>query len=157
MTEMDGDLIATDLSIAIVVSRFNEFITERLFEGAVDAFVRHGGDRERLTISRVPGAFELPLIAKRLAQSGRYDAVVCLGAVIRGATSHYDYVCSNTASGIASAGLDTGVPVSFGVLTTNTLEQAIERSGGKAGNQGRHAMASVIEMARLLLKIPVER
>ena len=140
-----------------MVSRFNEFITERLFEGAVDAFVRHGGDRERLTISRVPGAFELPLIAKRLAQSGRYDAVVCLGAVIRGATSHYDYVCSNTASGIASAGLDTGVPVSFGVLTTDTLEQAIERSGGKAGNQGRHAMASVIEMARLLLKIPVER
>ena len=157
MTELDGDLIATDLSIAIVVSRFNEFIAERLFEGAVDAFVRHGGDRERLTISRVPGAFELPLIAKRLAQSGRYDAVVCLGAVIRGATSHYDYVCSNTASGIASAGLDMGVPVSFGVLTTDTLEQAIERAGSKAGNQGRHAMASAIEMARLLLKMPVER
>ena len=157
MTELDGDLIATDLSIAIVVSRFNEFITERLLEGAVDSFVRHGGDRERLTVSHVPGAFELPLIAKRLAQSGRYDAVVCLGAVIRGATSHYDYVCSNTASGIASAGLDMGVPVSFGVLTTDTLEQAIERAGSKAGNQGRHAMASAIEMARLLLKMPVER
>ena len=157
MTELEGDLIATDLSIAIVVSRFNEFIADRLLEGAVDSFVRHGGERERLTVARVPGAFELPLVAKRFAQSGHYDAVVCLGAVIRGETSHYDYVCSNTASGIASASLETEVPVSFGVLTTDTLEQAIERSGSKFGNQGRHAMASAIEMARLLRKIPVER
>ncbi len=154
MTEIEGSLVATDLKIAFVAARFNEFICERLLEGALDTFLRHGGKDQDATVIRVPGAFELPLAAKKLAESGEYDAVVCLGAVIRGATSHYDYVCSNTSSGIASASLETGVPISFGVLTTDTIEQAIERSGTKAGNQGRHVTASAIEMARLLKQIP---
>ena len=153
MVQIEGDLQATNLKIAFVVARFNEFVCERLLEGALDSFVRHGGTKDNVTVLHVPGAFELPLAAKKLATSGKYDAVVCLGAVIRGATSHYDYVCANAANGIASVSLETGIPVSFGLLTTDTIEQAIERSGAKAGNQGRDATDCAIEMARLLKQI----
>ncbi len=153
MNQIEGNLIATDLKIAFVVARFNEFVCERLLEGALDTVTRHGGSKDKVTVVRVPGAFELPLAAKTLAASGKYDAVVCLGAVIRGATSHYDYVCANASSGIASASLETGIPVSFGLLTTDTIEQAIERSGTKAGNQGRDATVSAIETARLLKQL----
>tara|TARA_B100000579_G_C22834492_1_gene857880 strand:+ start:419 stop:880 length:462 start_codon:yes stop_codon:yes gene_type:complete len=153
MDQIEGDLIATDLKIAIVVSRFNEFICERLLEGALDSFLRHGGVKDKVTVLKVPGAFELPLAARKLAESGKFDAIVCLGAVIRGETSHYDYVCANSSSGIASTSVETGIPVSFGLLTTETLEQAIERSGSKSGNQGRYATECAIEMARLIQKI----
>ena len=153
MVQIEGDLQADNLKIAFVVARFNEFICEHLLEGALDSFVRHGGKKDNVTVIRVPGAFELPLAAKRIAMNGKNDAVVCLGAVIRGETSHYDYVCANASSGIASASLETGVPVSFGILTTDTIEQAIERSGAKAGNQGRGATDCAIEMARLLKQI----
>ena len=153
MNQIEGDLIATDLKIAFVVSRFNEFVSERLLEGALDSLARHGGNKDEVTVLRVPGAFELPLAAKKLAESGKFDAIVCLGAVIRGETSHYDYVCANASSGIASASLETEVPVSFGLLTTETLEQAIERSGSKAGNKGRYATECAIEMARLIKQI----
>ena len=153
MVQIEGDLQAANLKIVFVVARFNEFICEHLLEGALDSFVRHGGNKDNVTVIRVPGAFELPLAAKRIAMNGKNDAVVCLGAVIRGETSHYDYVCANASSGIASASLETGVPVSFGLLTTDTIEQAIERSGAKAGNQGRDATDCAIEMARLLKQI----
>ena len=153
MVQIEGDLQAANLKIVFVVARFNEFICEHLLEGALDSFVRHGGNKDNVTVIRVPGAFELPLVAKRIAMNGKNDAVVCLGAVIRGETSHYDYVCANASSGIASASLETGVPVSFGLLTTDTIEQAIERSGAKAGNQGRDATDCAIEMARLLKQI----
>ena len=153
MNQIEGNLIATDLKIAFVVSRFNEFVSERLLEGALDSLAKHGGIKDKITVLRVPGAFELPLAAKKLAEGGKFDAIVCLGAVIRGETSHYDYVCANASSGIASASLETEVPVSFGLLTTETLEQAIERSGSKAGNQGRYATECAIEMARLIRQI----
>ena len=153
MNQIEGDLIATDLKIAFVVARFNEFVCERLLEGALDSLSRHGGNKDKVTVLRVPGAFELPLTARKLAESGKFDAIVCLGAVIRGDTSHYDYICANASSGIASTSLETGVPVSFGLLTTETLEQAIERSGSKAGNQGRYATECAIEMARLIKQI----
>ena len=153
MLQIEGDLLAAELKLAFVVARFNEFVCERLLEGALDSFVRHGGTKDNVTVLHVPGAFELPLAAKKLATSGKYDAVVCLGAVIRGATSHYDYVCANAANGIASVSLETGIPVSFGLLTTDTIEQAIERSGTKAGNKGRDATVCAIEMARLLKQI----
>ncbi len=153
MLQIEGDLLAAELRIAFVVARFNEFVCERLLEGALDTVTRHGGSKDKVTVVRVPGAFELPLAAKTLATSGKYDAVICLGAVIRGATSHYDYVCANASSGIASASLETGIPVSFGLLTTDTIEQAIERSGTKAGNQGRDATVSAIETARLLKQL----
>ena len=153
MLQIEGDLLAAELRIAFVVARFNEFVCERLLDGALDTVTRHGGSKDKVTVVRVPGAFELPLAAKTLAASGKYDAVVCLGAVIRGATSHYDYVCANASSGIASASLETGIPVSFGLLTTDTIEQAIERSGTKAGNQGRDATVSAIETARLLKQL----
>ena len=153
MLQIEGDLLAAELRIAFVVARFNEFVCERLLEGALDTVTRHGGSKDKVTVVRVPGAFELPLAAKTLATSGKYDAVICLGAVIRGATSHYDYVCANASSGFASASLETGIPVSFGLLTTDTIEQAIERSGTKAGNQGRDATVSAIETARLLKQL----
>lgn len=153
MLQIEGDLLAAELKIAFVVTRFNEFVCERLLEGSLDTMTRHGGNKDNVTVLRVPGAFELPLAAKTLAASGKYDAVVCLGAVIRGETSHYDYVCANASSGIASASLETGIPVSFGLLTTDTIEQAIERSGTKAGNQGRDATVCAIEMARLLKQL----
>jgi 6,7-dimethyl-8-ribityllumazine synthase len=145
----EGNLTAAGLSFGLVVSRFNDFITGRLLEGALDALRRHGAEDERVTVVRVPGAYEIPLTAKKLAASGRYDAVICLGAVIRGATPHFDYIAGEVAKGVAVAGLETGVPIAFGVLTTETIEQAIERAGTKAGNKGFDAACSAIEMANL--------
>ncbi len=150
MTPKEGTLLATGLKLAIVVARFNQFITDRLLEGATDAFVRHGGGPQDLEVVRVPGAFELPLAVRRLAESGRYDAVVALGAVIRGDTPHFDYVSSAATSGLAAVMNETGVPVGFGVLTTNTVEQAVDRAGAKAGNKGAEATMTAIEMANLL-------
>lgn len=145
----EGDLIGNDLNIAIVVSRFNEFVTGKLLEGAENALQRHGVKGENVDIVWVPGAFEIPLMAKKCAQSEKYDAVITLGAVIRGATSHFDYVCNGVSSGVTSAALDTGIPIVFGVLTTETIEQAIERSGTKAGNKGAEAAVAAVEMANL--------
>lgn len=138
---------------AIVAARFNEFITARLIEAAIDAFVRHGGDAERVTQVWVPGAFELPLAAQKLAQSGRFAALVCLGCVIRGQTPHFDYVAGEAAKGIAAVALQTGVPCAFGVVTADTLEQAIDRAGGKHGNKGADAALAAVEMANLLAQI----
>ncbi len=146
-------MIANGQKMAIVAGRFNEIITNKLLGGAVDAFRRHGGDESNLDVAWVPGAFEMPLIAKRLAESGKYDAVVCLGAVIRGATPHFDMVANETTKGIANVGLQTGVPVIFGVLTTDSIEQAIERAGAKAGNKGFEAVTTAIEMVNLLKSI----
>lgn len=143
-------LDAAGLRLAIVAARFNEFITSRLIEAAVDAVVRHGGDAAKITQAWVPGAFEIPLIAQRLAASQKYAAVLCLGCVIRGQTPHFDYVAGQAARGIAQASLQTGVPIIFGVLTTDTLEQAIDRAGGKHGNKGSDAALAGIEMANLL-------
>ena len=154
MTTHEGRLAApSELKVAIAVSRFNELITERLLEGALWAWKRHGGNDANIEIARVPGAFELPLAAKTLAATGRFGAVVCLGAVIRGATTHYDYVCSAATSGIGSVGLESGLPVVFGVLTTDTLEQAFERAGSKAGNKGAEAMEVALEMSDLLRQL----
>jgi 6,7-dimethyl-8-ribityllumazine synthase len=150
MKTHEGHLDAQNLKLAIVVARFNELITEPLLQGALSTLRRHGGSAEAVEVARVPGAFELPLTAQTLAQSGRFDAVICLGCVIRGATTHYDTVCAQAASGILQAGLQSGVPVIFGVLTTENLEQAFERAGSKAGNKGSDAMAAAIEMAHLL-------
>ena len=153
MTIYEGKLLAGDAKIGVVVARFNELITEKLLEGAVWSFRRHGGDEENLAIARVPGAFELPVAAQAMAETGRYAAVVCLGCVIRGATSHYDYVCSAATSGISQVALKTGVPVIFGVLTTDSLEQAFDRAGAKAGNKGAEAMDAALEMSDLIRKI----
>lgn len=146
---IEGKLDAKGLRVGLVVSRFNSFICDRLVEGAIDALVRHGGDRENIHVVRVPGAFEIPLTAKKMVESKRYDALVCLGAVIRGSTPHFDYVASEVTKGIASVSLESGVPISFGVLTTDNLEQAIERAGSKAGNKGFDAAVCAIEMANL--------
>jgi 6,7-dimethyl-8-ribityllumazine synthase len=146
----EGKLDATGLRFGIIVSRFNSFIGERLLEGAQDALVRHGGDERNIDVARVPGAFEIPLAAKKLAESGRYDALICLGAVIRGSTPHFDYVAAEVSKGVASVSLETGVPVAFGVLTTDSIEQAIERAGTKAGNKGFEAAVTAIETANLL-------
>ena len=151
--KLEGDLLARDARIAVVVSRFNDFITARLVEGAVDAYARHGGDAEKLTIADVPGSVEIPVVALRLAKSGKFDALVCLGAIIRGATDHYDYVAAEAAKGIAQVGLSTGVPAIFGIITAETLEQAIERAGTKQGNNGAKAMLAAIEMVNLLKKL----
>lgn len=153
MTTYEGRMAAPQNRVAIVVARFNELITEKLLEGAISTFKRAGGDEANLEIARVPGAFELPIAAQKLAQSGRFAAVICLGCVIRGATTHYDYVCAQTASGILNVGLQTGVPTIFGVLTTENLEQAFERAGSKAGNKGADAMMAGLEMADLLTKM----
>jgi len=149
-TRFEGHLTATGLRFGIVVSRWNEFITGRLLAGAEDAIRRHGGDLEQVDVAWVPGAFELPLIAQKMAGSGRYDAVIALGAVIRGSTPHFDYVAAEATKGIAQASLSTGVPISFGLLTTDTIEQAIERAGTKAGNKGFEAATAAIEMANLV-------
>ncbi|MBO7393820.1 MAG: 6,7-dimethyl-8-ribityllumazine synthase [Abditibacteriota bacterium] len=149
----EGMLKADSLKIGVVVSRFNEFITSKLLAGAEDAFVRHGGKPDNMHVAWVPGAFEIPLIAEKMAVSGKYDAVVCLGAVIRGSTSHYDLVCNEVAKGTAQVSLSTGVPTLFGVVTTDTIEQAVERAGTKAGNKGADAMVSAIEMANLAKEI----
>jgi 6,7-dimethyl-8-ribityllumazine synthase len=154
MANYEGTFEAAGLRFAVVVSRFNDFITRRLLEGAKDAINRHGGDAAACDYAWVPGAFELPLVAKRLAESGRYDAVICLGAVIRGGTAHFDYVAGEAAKGIGLANLQTGVPVVFGVLTTDTLEQAIERAGVKLSNRGAEAAMTAIEMANLLKQLP---
>ncbi len=146
----EGKLDAKGLRFGIVVSRFNSFICDRLVEGSMDALVRHGAAEQDIQLARVPGAFEIPLTAKKMAESGRYDAVICLGAVIRGATPHFDYVSSEVSKGIASVSLETGVPIAFGVLTTDNIEQAIERAGTKAGNKGSEAAATAIEMVNLL-------
>lgn len=146
----EGHLSAGGLKFGVVVARFNSFITEKLLSGCLDALRRHGADEEAVDIAWVPGAFEIPLAARRMAESGRYDAVICLGAVIRGATPHFDYVCAENAKGIAAVSQTTGVPAIYGVITANTIEQAVERAGTKAGNKGWDAALSAIEMANLL-------
>lgn len=153
MKVIEGKLIAEGQKIAIVAGRFNEIITNKLLGGAVDAFKRHGGEEENIDLAWVPGAFEIPLVAKKLAESKKYDAVICLGAVIRGATPHFDMVANETTKGIAAAGLQTGVPIIFGVLTTDNIEQAVERAGSKAGNKGFEAVTTAIEMVNLMKQI----
>jgi 6,7-dimethyl-8-ribityllumazine synthase len=145
----EGNLIGTGLKVGIVVGRFNEFITNKLLGGAQDALKRHGVEEESVDVAWVPGAFEIPLIAKKMADSGKYDAVITLGTVIRGSTPHFDYVCNEAAKGVSTASLQSGIPVIFGVLTTDSIEQAIERAETKAGNKGWEAAASAIEMANL--------
>lgn len=149
----EGKLVAEGLKIGIVVARFNEFITSKLLGGALDALKRHGANDEDIEIAWVPGAFEIPLVAQKMAASQKYQAVICLGTVIRGSTSHYDYVCAEVSKGVAHVALASGVPTIFGVLTTDTIEQAIERAGTKAGNKGFDAAVSAIEMANLLRSI----
>ena len=153
MNTLEGNLIAEGMKIGIVASRFNEIITNKLLGGAIDSFVRHGGNENDITVAWVPGAFEIPLIAKKMAASKKYDAVVCLGAVIRGATPHFDMVANETTKGIAAVGLQSEVPVVFGVLTTDNIEQAVERAGSKAGNKGFEAATTAIEMHNLIKKI----
>ena len=153
MARIDGGLHGAGMRFGVVAGRFNGFIVEQLVAGAVDALVRSGVDAEAIDVARVPGGFEIPLAAKVMAESGKYDAVVCLGCVIRGSTSHYDYVCSETAKGIARIGEATGVPAIFGVLTTESIEQAIERAGTKAGNKGAEAALAAIEMVDVLRKL----
>lgn len=150
MKTIEGKLLAQGQKIAIVAGRFNEIITNKLLGGAVDAFKRHGGNEDDITLAWVPGAFEIPLISKKMAESGKYDAVICLGAVIRGATAHFDMVAGEATKGIAQAGLQTGVPIIFGVLTTDNIEQAVERAGSKAGNKGFEAVTTAIEMIDLI-------
>ncbi|ACJ33394.1 MULTISPECIES: 6,7-dimethyl-8-ribityllumazine synthase [Anoxybacillus] len=150
MNVYEGNLVGTGLKIGIVVARFNEFITSKLLSGALDGLKRHGVEEQHIDVAWVPGAFEIPLVAKKMAESKKYDAVITLGAVIRGATSHYDYVCNEVAKGTSHAALSSGVPVIFGVLTTDTIEQAIERAGTKAGNKGWEAALSAIEMANVM-------
>lgn len=149
----EGKLIGKDLKVGIVVSRFNDFITGRLLEGAKDTLIRHDVNEDNIDVAFVPGAFEIPLVAKKLASSGNYDAVITLGCVIRGATSHYDYVCNEVAKGVSKVNDQTNVPVIFGILTTESIEQAVERAGTKAGNKGAEAAVSAIEMANLLKSI----
>lgn len=153
MNTLEGKLLAEGQRIGIVAGRFNEFITSKLLGGALDAFKRHGGSESNVDLAWVPGAFEIPLVAKKMAETGKYDAVVCLGAVIRGATPHFDMVANESTKGIANVGLQTGVPVVFGVLTTDTIEQAVERAGTKAGNKGFEAVTTAIEMINLLKQI----
>ena len=154
MNTFEGKLIATDLKTAIVVGRFNEFIGSKLLGGATDTLIRHGADEKDIDIIWVPGAFEIPIVAKQLAMSGKYDTVITLGAVIRGSTPHFDYVSGEVAKGVASASMETGIPIIFGVLTTDNIEQAIERAGTKAGNKGADAAMTAIEMANLLKVMP---
>jgi 6,7-dimethyl-8-ribityllumazine synthase len=153
MKVLEGELQAKGLKFGIVISRFNDFITERLLDGAVDCLIRHGADEKDIDIVKVPGSFEIPLIAKVMAKKGIYNAIICLGAVIRGATPHFDYVASEVSKGIAQVSLETGVPLSFGVITADTIEQAIERAGSKAGNKGWDAALTAIEMAQVLKRI----
>ena len=150
---IEGKYNAEGLRFGIVVSRFNEFFTSKLMSGAVDCLLRHDAKKEDITVAWVPGAFELPLVAKKMAESGKYDAIIALGTVIRGSTTHYDYVCNEAAKGIAQASMATGVPVAFSVVTTENLDQAIERSGTKAGNKGVDGAMTAIEMANLLRQI----
>ena len=150
---LEGKLDATGLKFGIIVGRFNSFIGERLLDGALDAILRHGGSDADIHVARVPGAYEIPLAARKMAATGRYDALICLGAVIRGATPHFDYVAAEVAKGVAHVSLDSGVPVAFGVLTTDTIEQAVERAGTKAGNKGFDAAMTAIETANLFREL----
>ena len=156
MKTFEGNLVSKDIRVGIVAARFNEFITSKLISGAMDGLVRHNVNEDNIHIAWVPGAFEIPLIASKIAKSGNYDAVICLGAVIRGATSHYDYVCNEVSKGMAAISLETGVPVMFGVVTTDNIEQAIERAGTKAGNKGYDCALGAIEMVNLLRSIDAE-
>lgn len=153
MRVLEGNVVAEGAKIGIVAARFNEFIVSKLIAGARDGLVRHNVLDEDITLAWVPGAFEIPLMAKKMAQSGKYDAVICLGAVIRGATSHYDYVCAEVSKGIAAVSLESGVPVMFGVVTTDNIEQAIERAGTKAGNKGYDCALGAIEMINLAKQV----
>ncbi len=150
MKTFEGKMVAKGIRIGIVVARFNEFITSKLLGGAMDGLLRHDIDEDNIDVAWVPGAFEIPLIARKMAKSGKYDAVIALGAVIRGSTSHYDYVCNEVSKGVAAASLDSGVPVMFGVVTTENIEQAIERAGTKAGNKGYDCALGAIEMVNLI-------
>ena len=153
MKTFEGKLVSENIKVGIVVARFNEFITSKLLSGAMDTLIRHEVKEENIQVAWVPGAFEIPLIASKMAENGKYDAVICLGAVIRGSTSHYDYVCNEVSKGIASVSLKSGIPVMFGVLTTENIEQAIERAGSKAGNKGSECAEGAIEMVNLILEI----
>ena len=153
MKTYEGSLVAGKMKVGIVAARFNEFITSKLLGGALDGLSRHGVEEDDIDLAWVPGAFEIPLIASRMAKSGKYDAVICLGAVIRGSTSHYDYVCAEVSKGIAAVSLNSDVPVMFGVLTTDTIEQAIERAGTKAGNKGYDCALGAVEMVNLIRAI----
>ncbi len=153
MKIIEGEIQAQGLKFGIVVSRFNDFITSKLLDGAIDALIRHGAEDYNIDVVRVPGSFEIPLIAKKLALKGSYDAIICLGTIIRGATPHFEYVASEVAKGIAMTSLETGVPVAFGVITADTIEQAIERAGSKSGNKGWDAAITAIEMAQVLRKL----
>ena len=150
---IEGFITAKDMKVGIVVARFNEFITSKLLGGALDALHRHEAKDEDIDVAWVPGAFEIPVVAKKMAESGKYDAVIALGAVIRGSTTHYDYVCNEVSKGVAQVGMQTGVPTIFGVVTTENIEQAVERAGTKAGNTGTDAAMAAMEMANLLKKI----
>lgn len=150
MKVLEGNVVASGLRLGIVAARFNEFIVSKLVSGAEDACVRHGVNTDDIDIAWVPGAFEIPLIAKKMAKSGKYDAIICLGAVIKGSTSHYDYVCAEVSKGVASVSLEAEIPVIFGVLTTDNIEQAIERAGTKAGNKGYDVACTAIEMCNLM-------
>lgn len=151
--QIQGDFRITGQRFAVVVTRFNDFVTSKLLDGALDALSRHGASDENITQVRVPGAFEIPLTALKMAQTGRYDAIICLGCVIRGETPHFDYICAEVAKGVAQVGLQTGVPTSFGVITADTLEQAVTRSGSKAGNKGADAAMAAIEMSNVVARI----
>ena len=152
MKVLEGNVVASGIKVGIVAARFNEFIVSKLVSGAEDACVRHGVNTDDIELAWVPGAFEIPLMAKKMAKSGKYDAVICLGAVIKGSTSHYDYVCAEVSKGVASVSLETEIPVIFGVLTTDNIEQAIERAGTKAGNKGYDVACTAIEMVNLMKK-----
>ena len=151
---VEGHLVATNKKFAIIHSRWNNFISDRLLEGALDTIVRHGGNISDVTVYKVPGSFELPLVAQRAVKTGKFDAVIALGVLIRGATPHFDYIAAEATKGLASASMQSGVPISFGVITANTIEQAIERSGTKAGNKGVEAATAAIEMVNLMEHLP---
>jgi 6,7-dimethyl-8-ribityllumazine synthase len=153
MRIIEGELQAKGFKFGIIVSRFNDFITSRLLEGAIDALLRHGAKEDDIEVVKVPGAFEIPLIAKKLASKGTCQAVICLGTVIRGATPHFDYIAAEVSKGIASASLETGVPIAFGIITADTIEQAVERAGTKAGNKGWDAAITAIEMAQVVKRL----
>ncbi len=153
MKVIEGDLNASGLKVCMIVSRFNDFITSHLLEGAVDAFIRHGGEDKNITVVRVPGSFEIPMAALKTAKSGLYDAVITLAAIIRGATPHFEYVSAEASKGIAMASIESGVPVSYGVITSDSIEQAIERAGSKSGNKGWDAAVTAIEMANVIKKL----
>jgi len=153
MKIIEGELQAKGIKFGIVISRFNEFITGKLLEGARDALIRHGAKEEDIDVVKVPGSFEIPMVAKRMASKGLYNAVICLGTVIRGATPHFDYIAAEVSKGIASASMETGVPIAFGIITCDTIEQAVERAGTKSGNKGWDAAVTAIEMAQVLKKL----